>query len=204
MIPTWRKAWGEGDFPFLYVQLPQYNSKAPEHPYFDQVPWAEVRDAQLKTLSVPNTAMVVTIDIAGDPVEIHPKNKQEVGARLALAARGTVYREPVVYSGPIYSGMTIDGGTATVTFTHAENGLSTKDGSALVGFAIAGEDRIFVPAEATIIDGKIKVHSDKVTKPVSVRFGWDDTPAVNLFNKEGLPASPFRTDDWPMSITNKS
>lgn len=199
MITSWRKAWGEGDFPFLYVQLPRYDSNSAPHPYYDKVQWPELREAQLKTLSLPHAAMAVTIDIEDDPHNIHPKRKQEIGERLALAARGAVYGESLAWSGPIFKGMTIDGAVATISFQHAESGLKTKDGAPPVGFAIAGEDGIFVPADAEITGNNVKLRSDKVPKPVAVRYAWDGAPDVNLYNKDGLPASPFRTDDWPLS-----
>jgi len=193
MIRNWREAWGHGDFTFLFVQLAPFgivNERRPESS------WAELREAQLLTsLNVPNTGMAVITDL-GDPVDIHPKKKEPVGARLALAARAIAYGENVVYSGPIYRSVEIKGDRAILSFDHAGGGLMAKDGD-LTGFTIAGDDQNFVDARAVIEGNKVVVRSPDVPKPVAVRYGWSNCPVVNLFNKEDLPASPFRTDDFP-------
>ena len=196
MIQDWRQAWGEGDFPFLYVQLANWQVTDPT------LNWPELCEAQLMTLSVPKTGMAVAIDI-GDPYDIHPKNKQEVGRRLMLAAEAIAYGRDVVYSGPIYESMAVEGTKVRLRFKHVDGGLLAQGGAALKGFEVAGEDRKFVPAEAGI-DGKtIVVRSGQVASPVAVRYAWADNPTCNLYNKAGLPASPFRTDDWPSAPPEK-
>ena len=154
-------------------------------------------------LDYPNTGMAVTIDI-GEANDIHPKNKQDVGKRLALAAEKIAYQRNLVYSGPLFKAMKIKNDTVLLTFSHSGKGLVTRDGVAPVGFEIAGEDQKFHWAEARIINrNQIMVHSDRVPKPVAVRYAWQSNPDTNLYNQEGLPASPFRTDDWPgMTIDN--
>ncbi|MGB9624270.1 MAG: sialate O-acetylesterase [Phycisphaerae bacterium] len=192
MIQDWRKAWGQGDFPFLFVQLANFQPTKPEP---SDSTWAELREAQTMTLSLPKTGMAVIIDI-GEAKDIHPKNKQDVGKRLALAALAIAYGKDVAYSGPMYDSMKIEGDRIRLTFKHVDGGLVAKDGK-LKGFAIAGADRKFVWAEAQIDGDTVVVHSDKVARPVAVRYAWADNPECNLYNKAGLPASPFRTDDWP-------
>ncbi len=182
MIADWRRAWSTGDFPFLFVQIAPYAGMVPE-----------IREAQLLTLAkTPNTAMAVTTDV-GDANDIHPPRKGPVGARLALAARALAYGEKIEYSGPLYDSMKVEGKKAIVSFTHAGGGLAAKDGE-LKGFTIAGADKKFVPAKAEIKGNAIEVWSDQIASPTAVRYGWANVPEVNLFNKEGLPASPFRTD----------
>jgi sialate O-acetylesterase len=192
LIANWRQKWNQGDFPFLYVQLASF-METKDQP--SESSWAELREAQLKTLSVPNTAMAVTIDI-GEGADIHPLNKVDVGKRLALAAENLVYGEKdVVYSGPIYKSMIIDGNKITLTFTDTDGGLVAKGGE-LKYFAIAGQDKKFVWAKAKIEGDKIIVRNDFVPNPVAVRYAWADNPdTANLYNKAGLPASPFRTDE---------
>jgi sialate O-acetylesterase len=184
MIRDWRGAWGIGEFPFLFVQLANFKTGPTEK-------WPEVREAQLRTLSVTNTAMAVTVDI-GDPLDIHPRNKQEVGRRLALAARAIVDGEKIEYSGPLFRMAAPEGSAMRLWFDHAANGLVAK-GGALKGFEIAGTDRKFVPAEARIENGTVVVSSALIQQPAYLRYGWADNPECNLYNKEGLPASPFRT-----------
>lgn len=200
MIRNWRRAWRQGDFPFLFVQLANILEvqKQPDLPSG----WAELREAQTMSLSVPDTAMVVIIDI-GDAVDIHPRNKQEVGWRLAQAALGTVYGRSVVYSGPIYDGMEIEGNRICLHFKHVGGGLTPNWMGKLRGFAIAGEDRHFVWADAKVEGESVVVSSDQVAKPVAVRYGWAENPIGNLYNKAGFPASPFRTDDWPAPTAAK-
>ncbi len=183
MIQNWRSDWGQGDFPFLFVQLCNFTSSGS---------WPELREAQLDTLSLPKTGMAVTIDI-GDPRDIHPKNKQDVGKRLSLAAQSVAYGKDICFSGPLYKSMVVEGNKARLSFTHIGGGLAARDGK-LAGFTIAGEDKAFVPAEAKIDGPTLVVWSDKVARPVAVRYAWADNPECGLVNKEGLPASPFRTD----------
>lgn len=198
MIEDWRRTWGQGDFPFLFVQLPNYipDKSKPDHPAEPEASaWAELRDAQRQTLLAPNTGMAVTIDL-GDPREIHPKNKHEVGRRLARQALSVAYGQSLLSAGPLYRSITIAGHEAHLQFYHVGSGLVARGGD-LKGFAIAGADQKFVWAKATIVGSKIVVSSDQVPQPVAVRYAWADNPDCNLYNKEGYPASPFRTDDWP-------
>ncbi len=192
MIQDWRKAWGQGDFPFLFVQLANYQPRKPEPA---DSAWAELREAQTMTLSLPKTGMAVIIDI-GEANDIHPKNKQDVGKRLARAALAIAYGKHIPYSGPMYDSMKIEGDAIRLTFKHVDGGLVARGGE-LKGFAIAGDDRRFVWADAKIDGDTILVRSDKVAKPKAVRYAWADNPECNLYNKADLPASPFRTDDWP-------
>jgi sialate O-acetylesterase len=198
MIYDWRRSWGQGDFPFLFVQLANFTKILPEP---GESNWAELREAQLMTLALPKTGMAVTIDI-GEANDIHPKNKQDVGKRLALAALAVAYDEDLVYSGPIYKSMKIKGNRAVLSFYHVGGGLVAKDEEPLKGFAIAGQDFKFVWAEAEIKGNRVVVWSEKVQHPVAVRYGWADNPVCNLYNAEGLPASPFRTDQLP-GVTTK-
>lgn len=190
MITDWRKSWGQGDFPFLFVQLApfRYGGKDPAE-------LAELWEAQLRTLSLPATGMAVITDV-GNFRDIHPKNKQDVGQRLALWALAETYGQELVCSGPLYESMSVEDGKIRLKLKHLGGGLVAKDGP-LTEFTIAGEDQKFVEATAAIDGDAVVVHSDQVAKPVAVRFAWKDTPSPNLFNKEGLPASPFRTDDFP-------
>jgi sialate O-acetylesterase len=200
MIKNWRKDWGEGDFPFLIVQLAPF-TRIEAEPKESQ--WAELREAQLLTaLRVPNVALAVITDV-GHETDIHPKWKEPVGARLALAARALAYGDKIVYSGPIYSEMKVEGDRAILSFQHVGGGLVAKGGP-LIGFTIAGSDHKFVKAQAEIHDGKVIVWSPHVKQPVAVRYGWANYPVGNLWNQEGLPASPFRTDDFPMLTRPKS
>lgn len=193
MIRDWRKHWGEGDFPFLFVQLANFMARKREP---TESAWAELREAQLMTLALPNTGMAVIIDI-GEANDIHPRNKQDVGKRLAAWALGTTYGKDVVISGPLYDSMTIEGNRIRLRFKHVDGGLVAKGGRRLKGFAIAGEDRKFYWAHAKIDGDTVVVRSFRVPKPVAVRYAWADNPECNLYNAAGLPASPFRTDDWP-------
>ncbi len=193
MIEGWRKAWGQGDFPFYFVQLANFMAWQ-KQPAEDSA-WAELREAQFMALRLPNTGMAVIIDI-GEANDIHPKNKQEVGRRLALWALAKVYGQNVVYSGPLYKGYRVEGNKVRIFFDHVDGGL-TFLGQQLLGFAIAGEDRKFHWAKAKIEGDSVVVWSDEVPRPVAVRYGWANNPICNLYNKAILPASPFRTDDWP-------
>lgn len=182
MIADWRAKWKQGDFPFLFVQIAPFNGQPPE-----------IREAQFLTLSkAAHTAMAVTTDV-GNPTDIHPTQKEPVGQRLALAARALAYGEKIDYSGPLYQSMAPRGGELVVRFTHAGGGLVAKGGE-LKGFQIAGEDKVFVPAKARISGNEVIVAAEGVKDPKAVRYGWANSPDVNLFNAQGLPASPFRSD----------
>jgi sialate O-acetylesterase len=156
--------------------------------------WAALREAQAKTLRVPNTGMAVTIDTSNG--DLHPKNKQPVGDRLSRLALNMVYGKNVACDGPAFAGVSIDGSVAKLKFEHTEGGLVSANGGPLQGFAIAGADRKFVWADAKIEGDEVVVSSPQVTEPVAVRYGWADNPLISLTTREGLPASPFRTDDW--------
>ena len=202
MIKDWRSRWGEGDFPFFIVQLANWQKSADE-PKDDQ--WAELREAQSMTAkNLPNTGIAVTIDI-GDAADIHPKDKQTVGKRLALSAEHIAYGKRLDYSGPLYKSMsTANGGSAIrLAFDHLGGGLTAK-GDKLTGFAIAGDDKKFVWADAQIVGNNVVVSSPQVAHPVAVRYAWHINPVCSLYNKAGIPASPFRTDDWPgITLNNK-
>lgn len=190
MIRDWRKQWNQGDFPFLFVQLANF-MEAKEQPVESN--WAMLREAQRQALSLPKTGMAVTIDI-GEWNDIHPLNKKDVGTRLALAAQKVAYDDDVVFSGPMYETMKIENDKIILTFKNIGGGL-TSEGSDLEGFAIAGKDRNYIWADARIEGNKVIVWSDEVSKPVAVRYAWADNPdKANLYNQEGLPASPFQTD----------
>jgi sialate O-acetylesterase len=192
LIRDWRTQWKQADFPFLFVQLCNFMDPKDQP---TESNWALLREAQLKALSVPNSGMAVTIDI-GEWNDIHPLNKKDVGQRLALAARKIAYGDQtVVCSGPLYQSMKIDVNKIILTFSNTGSGLTAKGGS-LKYFAIAGADKKFVWAKATIEDDHVVVWSEKVSNPVHVRYAWADDPeGANLYNAEGLPASPFRTDE---------
>jgi sialate O-acetylesterase len=191
-IIDWRNKWKQADLPFLYVQLPGFMDMN----YLpSESQWAALRESQLKTLSVPNTGMAVAIDL-GEWNDIHPDNKKDIGIRLALAAEKIAYGEKdIVYSGPVYQSAVIDGNRITISFSNTGSGLIANDGEELSQFAIAGTDKKFVWAKAKIEGDKVIVWNSDVANPMYVRYAWADNPdGANLFNKEGLPASPFRTD----------
>src|SRR5271157_2633491 len=192
MIQQWRSSWGEGDFPFLFVQLASFSpgAKSPDA-------WPTLRESQDKTLALPKTGMAVAIDI-GDSYDIHPKNKQEVGRRLALAAEGIAYGRKIEYMGPTFKSLRADKGTLRLQFTHVAGGLAVH-GQSLTGFEIAGQDQQFFPAEAKIEGNEVVLSSSRVAKPVAARYAWANDPKCNLYNKVGLPAPPFRSDDWTVS-----
>ncbi len=194
MIKDWRSKWGY-DFPFYMVQLANFMQRQ-DNP--QESTWAELREAQLMTrLHLDNVGMATIIDI-GEANDIHPKNKQEVGHRLALAARATAYGENLMFEGPVYSNYKISGNSITVQFmNNTANGLRTSDNGKVKGFAIAGADHIWHWADAKIIGNAVEVSSPEVAFPLAVRYAWADNPECNLVNSAGLPASPFRTDDWP-------
>ena len=193
LIKDWRNNWHQGEFPFLYVQLPNFVEENFETTKYD---WAVLRETQLRALSIPNTGMAVTIDI-GEFNDIHPMKKKPVGERLVLAAQKVAYGDnKVVYSGPIYNSSVIKGNQVTLSFTNIGRGLMAKNGKELNCFEICGIDNVYYPAKATIANDKIIVTSEKVDKPVAVRYAWANNPeGVNFYNKEGLPASPFRTNN---------
>jgi len=276
MIRAWRQEWKQGDFPFFFVQLAAFRAI---HMEPTDCAWAELREAQTMTVALPNTGMAVTTDL-GNEGDIHPKRKQQIGDRLAIAARAVAYGERIVYAGPTYESMRIDGDKVTITVKSAGKGLVVKGdgmnnapsgtyhemrlppmrkqlekanaaaarqpdrqdlaarvkklqatidnyeraatkikearpkalearnaedlGSKLKGFAVAGADRKFAWANARVVGkNRVVVHSPKVTNPIAVRFAWEDYPVCNLFNAEGLPAVPFRTDDFPMVTAPK-
>ena len=197
MISDWRRRWGQGDFPFYFVQLANYQPRANEP---RESAWAELREAQNMTLEMPNTGQAVIIDI-GEGADIHPKNKQDVGKRLSRIALAKNYGWAMEYSGPVYAKATFSSGFARLNFTHAE-GLNAVGGGEVKGFQIAGADRKWYWASARIEGSTIVVQSPSVSNPVAVRYAWADNPDCNLVNTEGIPASPFRTDDWP-GVTEK-
>lgn len=186
LIADWRRVWNEGPFPFLYVQISSFTSSENEV-------WGVVREAQRRTLTVANTGMAVTLDI-GDPHNVHPSDKQDVGARLALAARAIAYGEQIEFSGPIYRQAAIEGGAERVWFDHTTKGLTAKGGGILEGFEIAGSDHHFVPADARIDGDTVVISSSTITTPRYVRYGWANAPTTNLFNGENLPASTFTSE----------
>ncbi|HLP38159.1 sialate O-acetylesterase [Lacibacter sp.] len=198
MINDWRQRWQQGSLPFLYVQLANFK-KAKDLP--SESEWAELREAQTMTLSLPNTAMACIIDI-GDADDIHPINKQEVGRRLALHASKLIYKQNTIASGPVYKSFKKEGNQIRISFTNTGTGLSTKDDTEIKGFAIAGKDKKFYWANAVIKGNEVVVYCDKVTEPEAVRYAWADNPDCNLVNSAGLPAIPFRTDTWK-GITQK-
>jgi sialate O-acetylesterase len=201
MIKDWRQQWKQGDFPFLFVQLSSFNAGNGNSAKGST--WAELREAQTMTLSLPNTGMAVTTDI-GDARDIHPKNKQDVGKRLAAIALNKVYEQTGEYSGPVYQSMKIDGSRIILSFEHTGTGWLVKDKySYIKGFEIAGSDKQFHYAKAYITGDKIVVYQEGISQPAAVRYAWaDDAGEANLFNKEGFPVVPFRTDEWT-GITEK-
>jgi sialate O-acetylesterase len=201
MIKDWRKRFDQGDFPFLFVQIAPFNYNRSADA--DKTPCAELWEAQSFTLeTVPNTGMAVTTDI-GNLTDIHPKNKQEVGRRLALWALAKTYgKGDLVYSGPLYKAAKVEGGSIRLTFNHGK-GLKASDAKALSHFTVCGEDKKFVAAEARIEGEEIVVKAAEVTKPVAVRFAWREDAEPNLVNGAGLPASPFRTDSFPAVTLDK-
>ncbi|MDB5261486.1 MAG: sialate O-acetylesterase, partial [Adhaeribacter sp.] len=189
LIQNWRTEWGN-EFPFYFVQIAPYN-------YGENTNGALLRDAQRQTLAVPKTGMVVISDI-GNIKDIHPRNKIPVGQRLAnWALHNTYGKKDIIYSGPLYKSMKTEGNRIKLYFEHAGPGLVVK-GKELTDFEIAGTDQQFVKAKAKIVGQTVVVQASSVKNPVAVRFGWTNTAEPNLFNKAGLPASSFRTDDWPV------
>lgn len=194
LVTSWRALW-EDEVPFAWVQLPNYTAPGEG--------WPRVRESMLKTLALPKTGMAITIDL-GDAKDIHPKNKQDVGKRLSYWALGTVHGKDVpAISGPLPAGSTIEGDAITVSFQHTDGGLKSITGGPLTGFQIAAADQQWKPAEARIVGETVVVSSPGVTRPVAVRYAWKDWPDYSLANGAGLPASPFRTDDWPVPVVKK-
>ncbi len=189
MIESWRREWGQGSFPFYFVQLANFRSNGW---------WPLLRESQTETLELSNTGQALAIDI-GNPADVHPTDKQTVGHRLALIARARTYGESIVYSGPEYRQMTTDGSSARIWFSSVGTGLDVHGGE-LKGFWIAGADQKFYPGTAKIAESAIVVSSPDVPEPKAVRYAWADDPAANLYNREGLPAVPFRTDSWERAI----
>jgi sialate O-acetylesterase len=181
MIQDWRNHWAEGPFPFLFVQLTSWNPGST---------WPELREQQTEALALKKAGMAVSIDV-GDPDNIHPKDKQDVGARLALAARGIAYGEDIEYSGPMFRQVTSESHSLRVWFDHTGGGLTSKNGP-LRGFEVAGADQKYFPAQAKIDGETVVVSSPSVAVPVAVRYGWAANPDCNLYNGANLPASPFR------------
>jgi sialate O-acetylesterase len=200
LIRSWRAAWGDPLLPFLVVQLPNYRERRDKP---GESGWAELREAQLLTMhELPRVGLAVAIDL-GQAEDVHPRDKSEVGRRLALSALGQVYKVPIVYSGPIFQSWRREGQSIRLQFEHTGGGLIAKGGPPLRGFAVAGADRLFHWADARIDGHDVIVSCAEVTDPAAVRYAWADNPECSLYNKEGLPASPFRTDDWP-GVTYKA
>lgn len=194
LVTSWRTLWND-ELPFAWVQLPNFTAPGEG--------WPRMREAMLKTLTLPKTGMAITIDL-GDAKDIHPKNKQDVGKHLSYWALGTVYGKNVpATSGPLPAGSTISGNAITVSFKHANGGLKSITGGSLTGFQIAAADQQWKPAEAKIVGETVVVSSAEVAQPVAVRYAWKDWPDYSLANGAGLPASPFRTDDWPVPVAKK-
>jgi sialate O-acetylesterase len=183
MIEDWRNRWGEGDFPFYFVQLANYQTNGR---------WPVLRESQAETLRLANTAMAVIIDI-GESKDIHPKNKQDVGLRLALAARALTYHQPVEYAGPTFDRAIPEGGAMRVYLTHAD-GMTSRGGGEIKGFEVAGADGKYTGAMAKVEGNTLVVSCPQVMEPVAVRYAWADDPVSNLVNQAGLPAGPFRSD----------
>jgi sialate O-acetylesterase len=195
MITDWRQHWGEGNFPFYFVQLASFNAGNGNSEQGSS--WAELREAQTYALSLPATGMSVTADI-GESNDIHPKNKKDVGLRLSAIALNSIYDKPMEYSGPVYESMSIQGNKAVINFTHTGSGLMVKDKYGYIrGFEIAGSDHRFHYAKAYLENNKVVVYADEVSSPVSIHYAWsDDNGDANLYNFEDFPAVPFRTDQW--------
>lgn len=210
LIRSWRAAWGQDDLPFLFVQLPGF-SKVSAEP--QDSAWLRVRDAQMQALALPNTGMAVALDV-GNEKDVHPKNKQPVGERLAQWAKGTIYGMDVVPSGPLYQSMEVQGNKIVITFKHEGKGLETRDVTLVGGhqvsketlqaFTLCGADKKFVWAEAKITgSNQVTVSAPEVSSPVAVRYAWTKFPLCNLYNKEGLPAAAFRTDNYLPEVRKK-
>ncbi|HEY9680381.1 MAG TPA: sialate O-acetylesterase [Oculatellaceae cyanobacterium] len=198
LINDWRKSWGDPKLPFIYVQLPSYGRKIPPN---QQSKWAEIREAQSLALSLPNTAMAVTIDV-GDSANLHPPNKKPVGERLADCAEATVYKRRVAYQGPTIKSVHVQNSGLLCRFDHADKGLRIKNGAALNDFQIAGADKKYVPADAKIDGKNVFLSSSLVQVPVYARYAWDDAPEASLENGFGLPAAPFQISTTPSNAAS--
>ena len=193
LIRSWREEFGDEDLPFVYTQMPNIWAQRSEP---SDSSWAELREAQAMALSLPQTAMAVTIDL-GSSTEAHPRNKRDFAERMLLQARALVYGHELVASGPRFRSASFEGNEAVVSLDSIGGGLKALDGKELSGFSVAGEDRVFHWAGARLEGDRVRVASDAVPAPRSVRYAWADNPGCNLGNVEGLPAAPFRSDDWP-------
>ena len=195
MIRHWREEWGQGDFPFYYVQLADFQAEADEP---GPSAWAELREAQTMTMHhLANVGEAVIIDV-GEGRDIHPRNKQTVANRLVRWALARDYDMDIQYRGPAYQSMKVEGNKIVLTFNHVGQGLYSFDTREPQGFAIAGEDQKFVWAQAKIISSnQMEVWSDEISDPVAVRYAWANNPVCNMYSRDGLPMTPFRTDDWP-------
>ncbi len=202
MIDSWRKEWGQGDFPFYWVQLADFMGENSEP--IDSA-WAELREAQTMTMAkLPNTGQAVIIDI-GEGKDIHPRNKVDVGMRLARWALANEYKLPIPFRSPQYKSMEVNGNKAVLQFDFVDGGWRQFDVQELRGFTIAGDDKKFVNATATLMnDGRVEVSAESIERPASVRYGWANNPSVNLYDKSDLPLTPFRTDDWPGVTVNSN
>ena len=189
----WRHAWGQGDFPFYVVQLPGFGAVSEDA--VDSA-WAEMREAQTAALDLSNTGLICTIDL-GEPGNVHPRNKSEVGVRLLRIALANTYGLDVDYSGPNFLSAAVEGNRIRVRFSDTGTGLAARDGGPLRGFSLAGEDRVFHKAIARIDGETVGVESEEVPNPVAVRYAWASTPVCNLVGASGLPAWPLRSDTWP-------
>ena len=195
MITNWRDEWEQGDFSFYWVQLADFRDEQPEPA---ESAWAELQEAQTMSLSLPNTGQAVIYDL-GEAHDIHPKDKQNVAKRLARHALAKDYGIKIVAESPRYASHEVKGNKVTLSFDHIGGGMDTFDIRTPVGFVIAGEDKKFVWAQAKLVGkDKIEVSADGVDAPTAVRYAWADNPVANVQNREGLPLTPFRTDDWPM------
>lgn len=190
MIKQWRHAWGQGDFPFYWAQLPNYDeTRGPDT-------WADVRESQTRTMSLPHTGQAVTIDV-GEANNLHPRNKEPVGERLARWALANDYGLDIHYQSPTFQSLKKQGGKILLKIDHVGDGLRTYNDPDLKGFTIAGADQKFVPATAKFLDdATIEVSAEGVADPVAARYGWANAPNCNVVSREGLPLTPFRTDDW--------
>jgi sialate O-acetylesterase len=196
LVNGWRKEWGQGEFPFCAVLLPPFRYTGLADP-IGRYELCKVREGQMAILSLPNTGLIGTTDIGGDLGDIHPPNKEPFGRRLATWALAQVYgRKELVYSGPLYKSMAVEGSKVRIDFDRTGAGLAARDGKPLDWFEIAGTDRKFVKADAAIDGDTVLVSSPSIAAPAAVRFGWDEEAQPNLMNREGLPAFPFRTDNW--------
>ncbi|MGN6556022.1 MAG: sialate O-acetylesterase [Verrucomicrobiota bacterium] len=201
LINGWRELWQRSDLPFYYVQLPPMAySKRRDKVRHTAEALPQIREGQAMVLRLPHTGMVITTDLA-DANDLHPMNKWDVGARLARLALAQTYgKKEIVFSGPVYQSMKREGGKLVLEFDHVDGGLVSKNAKPLAGFQVAGIDRQFVPAQAVIAGNTVVVSSETVAEPVAVRFGWHEDARPNLFNQAGLPAAPFRTDNWPVPV----